>query len=42
MGGAGATETIEDTVARILKVIDRLRPEETGRFWHAKGQELPW
>jgi NAD(P)-dependent dehydrogenase (short-subunit alcohol dehydrogenase family) len=42
MGGSGATETIEVTVARILSVIDRLGPVESGRFFHAKGQELPW
>jgi NAD(P)-dependent dehydrogenase (short-subunit alcohol dehydrogenase family) len=42
MGGSGATETIEVTVARILGVIDGLGPAESGRFFHAKGQELPW
>jgi NAD(P)-dependent dehydrogenase (short-subunit alcohol dehydrogenase family) len=42
MGGAGATESVEVTADRILKVIDRLGPDESGRFWHAKGQELPW
>jgi NAD(P)-dependent dehydrogenase (short-subunit alcohol dehydrogenase family) len=42
MGGSGATETIEATVSRILAVIDRLGPDQSGRFWHAKGQELPW
>jgi NAD(P)-dependent dehydrogenase (short-subunit alcohol dehydrogenase family) len=42
MGGSGATESVEETVARIMGVIDRLGPGESGRFWHAKGEELPW
>jgi NAD(P)-dependent dehydrogenase (short-subunit alcohol dehydrogenase family) len=42
MGGAGATEEIGDAVARLVALIDRLRPEDSGKFWHAKGQELPW
>jgi NAD(P)-dependent dehydrogenase (short-subunit alcohol dehydrogenase family) len=42
MGGDGATEEIADAVARIVSVIDRLKPGDSGRFWHADGTELPW
>jgi NAD(P)-dependent dehydrogenase (short-subunit alcohol dehydrogenase family) len=42
MGGDGALEEIDAAVARIVASIDRFGPEESGRFWHAKGQELPW
>ena len=42
MGGAGATEEIADAVGRILASIDRFGAAESGRFFHAKGQELPW
>jgi NAD(P)-dependent dehydrogenase (short-subunit alcohol dehydrogenase family) len=42
MGGAGAPEEIADAVARIVARIDGLKAEDSGRFWHAKGNELPW
>jgi NAD(P)-dependent dehydrogenase (short-subunit alcohol dehydrogenase family) len=42
MGGAGALEEIDDVVTRIVAKIDRLGADDSGRFWHAKGQELPW
>jgi NAD(P)-dependent dehydrogenase (short-subunit alcohol dehydrogenase family) len=42
MGGDGAPEEIADAVTRIVTVIERLRPEDSGKFWHAKGNELPW
>jgi NAD(P)-dependent dehydrogenase (short-subunit alcohol dehydrogenase family) len=42
MGGDGAPEEIVDAVGRIVGVIDGLRAEDGGKFWHAKGQELPW
>jgi hypothetical protein len=42
MGGSGATEEISDTAARIVKRIDDLSAKDSGRFWHAKGEELPW
>ncbi|HTA18153.1 MAG TPA: SDR family oxidoreductase [Polyangia bacterium] len=42
MGGEGAPEEIVDAIARITKLIERLKPEDAGRFWHAKGNELPW
>jgi NAD(P)-dependent dehydrogenase (short-subunit alcohol dehydrogenase family) len=42
MGGAGAQEEIGDAVARLVSSIDHFGAEQTGRFWHAAGQELPW
>ena len=42
MGGDGAPEEIADAVARIVASIDRFTAEHSGRFWHAKGEELPW
>jgi NAD(P)-dependent dehydrogenase (short-subunit alcohol dehydrogenase family) len=42
MGGSSATEDVSETTARIVKRIDGLKAEDSGRFWHAKGEELPW
>jgi NAD(P)-dependent dehydrogenase (short-subunit alcohol dehydrogenase family) len=42
MGGDGAQEEIADAVARIVRSIDELDAAKSGRFWHAKGDELPW
>jgi len=42
MGGEGAPEEIRDAVARIVATIERASAESNGKFWHAKGNELPW
>jgi NAD(P)-dependent dehydrogenase (short-subunit alcohol dehydrogenase family) len=42
MGGEGAPEEIADAVGRLVSSIDRFTAEHSGRFWHAKGEELPW
>ncbi|HEX4406048.1 MAG TPA: SDR family oxidoreductase, partial [Polyangia bacterium] len=42
MGGEGASEEIADAIARITKLVERLAPDDSGRFWHASGEELPW
>jgi len=34
--------TPEQTVQRLLEVIDNLRPEETGSFWDYKGERVKW
>jgi NAD(P)-dependent dehydrogenase (short-subunit alcohol dehydrogenase family) len=31
-----------EAVAKVIGIIDRLRPETTGRFWDYEGGELPW
>ncbi|HVZ71900.1 MAG TPA: SDR family oxidoreductase [Polyangia bacterium] len=42
MGGEGAPEEIDAACARLVASIDRFGAAESGRFFHAKGQELPW
>lgn len=42
MGGRGAPVTADESAANIVKLIDRLTMEDTGKFFHAKGNELPW
>ncbi|SIT65723.1 NAD(P)-dependent dehydrogenase, short-chain alcohol dehydrogenase family [Ectothiorhodosinus mongolicus] len=38
----GQLFTPEYSVASMLKVLDRLTPETSGRFWSFDGTELPW
>ncbi|MEM7192527.1 MAG: SDR family oxidoreductase [Pseudomonadota bacterium] len=33
---------VEEAAADLVERIDTLGPEETGTFWHAKGDRLPW
>ncbi|HET7718198.1 MAG TPA: SDR family oxidoreductase [Bauldia sp.] len=40
-GGPGAVEA-KDAAARMVKRIDELDLENTGKFLHAEGYELPW
>jgi len=42
MGGPGASLSPEDSVAAMLKVLDRLTPSDTGRFLDHRGKEVPW
>lgn len=42
MGGAKATYTTEQTAARIVAVIDRLRAEDHGRFIDCEGKDVGW
>jgi len=42
MGGAKATLDIETSVRGMKKVIDGLRPADSGRFLSWDGSELPW
>jgi NAD(P)-dependent dehydrogenase (short-subunit alcohol dehydrogenase family) len=42
MGGPGARVKPEDSVAAMLKVIDGLRPSDTGRFIDRRGRDQPW
>ncbi len=39
-GGNGIST--EESVRGLLERIDALGPENTGRFWHQDGRELPW
>ena len=42
MGGPDAPITPEESVAAMLKVIDSLKPSDTGRFLDRFGRDLPW
>lgn len=42
MGGPGATLSPGQSVAAMLKIIDRLRPADTGRFLDHRGEDVPW
>ena len=42
MGGAGATVTPEQSVTGLLRVIDGLKPSDSGRFLDWRGESLPW
>lgn len=42
MGGPGATTTPEESVRAMLRLIDGLRQEDSGKFFHTNGQLLPW
>ncbi|MEM7366554.1 MAG: SDR family NAD(P)-dependent oxidoreductase [Pseudomonadota bacterium] len=32
----------EESATHLKTILDRLRPEDTGRFWAWNGEELPW
>ena len=32
----------EESATGLIARIDRLQPEESGGFWHANGERLPW
>lgn len=42
MGGEGAPLQPAESVAGMLKVLDGLRPTDTGRFLDFEGQPIPW
>lgn len=42
LGGPNAWITPEESAQGILKVIDGLTPEQTGKFFHYSGSEIPW
>lgn len=42
MGGPNAWITPEESVNGILKVLDALSLEQTGKFFHYSGVEIPW
>lgn len=41
IGGHGQIEP-DEAAAGLLKRIDELNLENTGEFWHQKGEQLPW
>jgi NAD(P)-dependent dehydrogenase (short-subunit alcohol dehydrogenase family) len=42
MGGAGATLSPQESVRSMLRVIDRLTPQDSGGFFDHRGREVPW
>lgn len=42
MGGPRATLSPEESAHYIMKVLDRLTPEDTGKFFTYQGEEYPW
>ena len=42
MGGAGGTLTPEECARRLRTILDRLKPADSGKFWHYSGKEFPW
>lgn len=42
MGGAGATYAPQESVAGLIKVIEKLGPIDNGRFYDFKGNPIPW
>ena len=42
MGGRDAPLSPEDSVRGVLKVIDRLAPKDTGKFFNERGREMAW
>lgn len=42
MGGAGAPVLPVDSVSGMLSVIEKLQPQDNGRFLDYQGKELPW
>ncbi|HUD70872.1 MAG TPA: SDR family oxidoreductase [Dongiaceae bacterium] len=42
MGGPDAPLTPEQSVTGMRKVLDGLKPEDTGKFWSYDGSNIPW
>lgn len=42
MGGNNAPTSPEESVRGLQGIIERFRPEDSGRFLDFRGKELPW
>lgn len=42
MGGPNAALTPEQSITGMRKVIDSLKPEDSGKFWNHEGAVVPW
>ena len=42
MVGAGATYAPQESIAGLIKVIEKLGPIDNGRFHDFKGNPIPW
>jgi NAD(P)-dependent dehydrogenase (short-subunit alcohol dehydrogenase family) len=42
MGGPQAPTKVEESAANLIRLIDTLGPERSGRFFNHTGEEIPW
>ncbi|HKD12352.1 MAG TPA: SDR family oxidoreductase [Thermoanaerobaculia bacterium] len=42
MGGSDGPLSSDESVAAMLPVLDRLGPQDTGRFYDQRGKRVPW
>jgi NAD(P)-dependent dehydrogenase (short-subunit alcohol dehydrogenase family) len=42
MGGPNAELTPDQSITGMRKVIDNLKPDDSGKFWNHDGEQLPW
>ena len=42
MGGPGARLTVQQSVSAMRGLIAKLRPDDSGKFFHYDGREYPW
>lgn len=42
MGGKDAPTTVEESVAGMVKILERVSPTDSGKFFDFEGDELPW
>ncbi|MGV3593301.1 MAG: SDR family NAD(P)-dependent oxidoreductase, partial [Gammaproteobacteria bacterium] len=42
MGGPNAQLTVAESAGGLFRLIDGLRPDQSGRFWRWDGTEHPW
>jgi len=42
MGGAGAPLSVEDSVGAMIRTIEHLTPDDSGRFLDRHGKPAPW
>lgn len=42
MGGEGAEMTVDESVAGLMALVDKLGPETAGEFWNVDGRRSEW
>jgi NAD(P)-dependent dehydrogenase (short-subunit alcohol dehydrogenase family) len=42
MGGSAARMTPEQSVSALRRLIEKLGPEQSGKFYNYDGREYPW
>ena len=41
-GGSNAMNSIEEAIAGVNRVLDRLTIADTGTYWNFDGEQFPW